>query len=159
LEVQSIQSPAGFVSIPLDGGESAITRPLAPGSYRLNVRSPAGLRLEKTAADGIRSNVPAELIDPPAPISVVITSGKTTSVVLHLRTADLADVTFDVGTLDVSAAVSEEHASRFASGSIEVFMTPTRVRDDDPTAPYAAPLAPTLSSGVLTTLSIRATGD
>jgi hypothetical protein len=125
--------------IPLDGVDTVLNRKLPVGTYTATLYYAGGDVVLDRTLSGVTSSVPAVWTDS-QPVSFDIVDQQTTPLVLHFKVEGLGDVTFQVGTLQLSFDVTKESAQQptraDAQGSASFFME----EDADPTAAYATSL-------------------
>ncbi len=127
------------ISYPLDGPDTIFQTSLPVGTYTLQLLSSDGTLTLIRTQGAISEPFEATWTDP-QPVTVQILDGQTTFVVLHLQVQGLGDVTFQLGSVAVTAEVVREDVPQFQSareaGSIQ-FQEELYA---DPSAPYAAAL-------------------
>lgn len=107
----SVSSMTTSDFIPLDGVDTVLNRKLPVGTYTATLYYTSGDVVLTRTLSGATSSVPATWVDP-QPVSFNIVDQTTTPLVLHFKVQGLGDVTFQVGTLQLSFDVAKENSQQ-----------------------------------------------
>jgi hypothetical protein len=148
----------GFTEyLPLDGTETVLQKRLPAGTYTVGVYYGVNDVTLLRTESAVTTTVDAEWSDP-QPVTFEIVDDQTTSLVLHFTVTGLGDVTFDTGTLEVTAEV--DNVDEAQAGAMEAvgFTNIYSETYADPTAAYASALDVETGVDYWTTLELQASG-
>lgn len=134
-----VQGPTYTEYLWLYGDETTFNRTLAAGTYTATLYFYNGPTvLEKT--QGANTTTVDATWTNPQPVTFTIVDGQTTPIALHFTVKGLGDVSFETGTLAVTADVQKENSATFASAAFTGVTNLYYSRDTDATAQYATSL-------------------
>jgi hypothetical protein len=135
----TVSSATYFEYIPIDGAGATLSKKLPADTYTAGLYYIAGSVVLDRTASAVTSSVEATWTNP-QPVTFTIVDGQTTALVLHFAVQGLADLTFDVGTLQISADVVTQGVSQ--AGHADEVGTVNFYQEEyaDPTANYASVL-------------------
>jgi hypothetical protein len=91
-------------TFPLDGSENVLTLQVPAGLVNVQLEFQSGTPRLRRTSGGVTTVVDAMWVDP-QPLTIQITSGASTDLVLHFTVGGLGDLTFDMGSLAVALDV------------------------------------------------------
>lgn len=154
----TVSSPTYSEYIPIDGAGATLSKKLPAGTYTAGLYYSGGSTVLDRTVGAVTSSVGASWTNP-QPVLFTIVDGQTTALVLHFAVQGLADLTFDVGTLQISADVVTQGVSQ--AGHVDEAGTVNFYQEDylDPSASYASFLDIDLGVEYTHHLQFQGTGD
>jgi hypothetical protein len=123
--------------IPIDGADATLSKKLPTGTYTAGLYYVGGSVVLDRTLGSATSTVDATWTNP-QPVTFEIVDGQTTALVLHFAVQGLTDLTFDVGTLQISADVVTQGVDQ--AGHADEAGTVNFYQEEyaDPSASYAS---------------------